>query len=102
MPKVEAAMETRAEALLNDIVLLNRELLEQITGMNLFIKTFTSKVGADDYLLIKRIRDSLNASKDRPLDVAQFKATIFALGICEQSLRSYADEPGFGPDRAPI
>jgi hypothetical protein len=101
MPKLEAAMETRAEALLNDIVLLNRELLEQITGMNLFIKTFTSKVGADDYLLIKRIQDSLNASKDRPLDVAQFKATIFALGICEQSLRSHADEPGFGPDRAP-
>jgi hypothetical protein len=53
-------------------------------------------------LLIKRIQDSLNASKDRPLDVAQFKATIFALGICEQSLRSHADEPGFGPDRAPI
>jgi hypothetical protein len=101
MPRLEAAMETRAEALLNDIVLLNRELLEQIAGMNLFISTFTAKVGTDDYLLIKRIQDSLNASKERPLDEAQFKAMIFALGICEKSLRFHTDEPGFGPDRAP-
>ena len=30
MPRLEEAMETRAEALLNDIVMLNRELLELI------------------------------------------------------------------------
>lgn len=99
MPRLEEAMETRAEALLNDIVMLNRELLEQIAGMNLFIKTFTAKAGADDYLLIKRIQDSLNAPKERPLDKAQLKARIFALGICEESLRSHSGEPRFGPNR---
>ena len=99
MSTLETVRETQAAVLLNDIVLLNRELLEQIAGLNLFISAFSAEVRANDYFLIKRIQNSLNAQKDCPLDEVQVKARIFALNICEKILQSHKDEPVLGPDR---
>lgn len=100
MSTLETVGETRAAVLLNDIVLLNRELLEQIAGLNLFISTFGAEVRANDYFLIKRIQNSLNAQKEYPLDEVQVKARTFALNICEKVLQSHTDEPVLGPDRS--
>jgi hypothetical protein len=87
----ETIMDKSHEALFHDILMLNRELLENISGLNLFISVFTAELRPEDQVLIKRIEDSLNTWKvPRPLDEAQVKARKVALNICKKLVEPHA------------